>query len=377
MKIVYLLLSIHNSGGMERVLCNKANWLVEHGHDVTIVTTDQRGLDSFFDFSPKIKIVDLGVNYTDNLGRSFFYAAISYMVKHRVHRKRLTELLISIEADIVISMFGADVDFLYKIKDGSRKIAEIHMSKEFRIKMDRKGLFGLADRWRAIRDKRIVSQYDRFVVLSNTDKRLWGDLANTVVIYNALPWNTDRRSSLDQKRVISVGRLSYDKGFDMLVNTWKQVNDRYPDWQLMIVGSGPEMEQRQQQIDELNLTDNIKLLGALTDVEPQYMKSSIYVLSSRHESFGMALIEAMSCGVPCVSFDCSGPSEIITNGIDGFMVTQGDISGLAAGVCRLIEDRELRRRMGRAAAVSVRERFGEDEIMGQWVALFNNIIAKK
>ena len=172
MKIVYLIAGTFNSGGMERVLTNKVNWLCKHGYEVGVVTTDQRGREPYFKMSPSVRTVDLGINYDENNGR-LLKKLTSYPVKQWRHRRRLKKLLQEWKADIVVCMFNNDVSFVWKIKDGSHKVLEVHFSKVKKLQYGRKGLWAWADRWRTRREERIVRRYERFVVLTQEDKELW------------------------------------------------------------------------------------------------------------------------------------------------------------------------------------------------------------
>ena len=158
MRIVYCIAGTYNSGGMERVLANKANYLVSHGYEVFIITTDQRGKQPFFSLDERIRCYDLGINYEENNGKSLLNKIIHYPFKQWKHWKRLSELLRELRADIAISMFCNDVSFLWKIKDGSRKILEIHFSRYKRLQYGRKGAWKLADQWRSRMDEKTVKK---------------------------------------------------------------------------------------------------------------------------------------------------------------------------------------------------------------------------
>lgn len=377
MRIVYCILGTFNSGGMERVLCNKANWLVEQaGHELSIVTTDQKGRTPFFSFSSHITHYDLGIDYTDLNGQSIVQKTICYLKKQCEHRAKLTALLHRLQADIVISMFGPEVGFLYKIQDGSKKILEIHFSKYFRMQQARGGLWWAADKWRSRQDERYIRKYDRFVVLTYEDKAYWGNHPNIEVIYNAATFLPADRVALENKRVISVGRLTHQKGYDMLLDAWTLVHERHPDWRLTLVGGGEEEEQRRKQIVSLGLDTSVELLPPTPKIVQEYLNSSIYVLSSRYEGLPMVLLEAMSCGLPAVAFACKcGPRDIITDGKDGLLVEPDNTTKLAKAICRLIKNPDLRLRMGHEAALTVRTRFDEQRIMQQWSHLFHSLIS--
>lgn len=375
MKVAYLIPGTFNSGGMERVLCNKTNYLADVlGYDVSIITTDQQARAPFFRFSPNIEHYDLSVNYSELAGMGFFAKTRAYLKKQKLHRERLTEWLNREKYDIVISMFGPEVHWLPGIKDGSKKVAEIHFSKFFREQQARKGLWKLSDIVRSRQDEKVIGKYDRFVVLTEEDKGYWGDKSNISVIYNASVVKTDKTADGSARRAIAVGRLTYQKGYPRLVEAWQTVHRKYPDWELVVFGSGEDADALNDQIREKGLEKAIKMRPPTNKIEEEYLKSSIYVLSSHYEGLPMVLLEAMGCGVPAVAFTCKcGPRDVIDDGTDGILVPEGDVTGLAEGICRLIEDETLRRKMGKNAVWKVRDKFSEEKVMAQWDTLFKNL----
>lgn len=374
MKIVYSIAATYNSGGMERVLANKANWLVRNGYEISILTTDQKGRSSFFEFDPRIRFYDLGINYEENNGKSFLNKLIHYPFKQWRHKKALKKLLPELKADVVVSMFCNDVSILPNIKDGSRKVLEIHFSRFKRQQYGRKGIWKIADELRSRNDLKVVSRFDRFVVLTEEDRGYWGDLDNIQVIPNARTFVLDSAAELKEKRVIAVGRYCYQKGLDRLIDAWNIICQSVDDWKLHLVGDGEDRTVLQTQIDRLGLSDKVVLGRAETDMKSVYANSSILALSSRYEGLAMVLLEAQAAGLPIVSFECKcGPKDVITDGGDGYLVEEGNVAQLAEKLLKLINDEELRRRMG-AEAYRNSERFSEERVMAQWVELFNEVI---
>lgn len=373
MKIVYTIAATYNSGGMERVLANKANWLVRNGYKISILTTDQKARNSFFELDPEIKVYDLGINYEENNGKSFLNKLIHYPFKQWRHKKALQRLLPELKADVVVSMFCNDASILPKIKDGSSKVLEIHFSRFKRLQYGRKGIWKLADELRSRNDLRVVSKFDKFVVLTEEDKGYWGELANITVIPNARSFEVEKPAELNEKKVIAVGRYCYQKALDKLIDAWSIVCKAVDDWKLHLVGDGEDREQLMTQIEELGLTDKVVLGRAETDMKSVYYNASILALSSRYEGLPMVLLEAQAAGVPVVSFECKcGPKDVLTDGVDGVLVREGDVDGLAKEILRLINDSRLRKQMG-TAAYKNSERFSEEKVMMQWVELFEDV----
>src|SRR5690606_29701346 len=177
-----------------------------------------------------------------------------------------------------------------------------------------------------------------------------------------------------KKQVISVGRLVYEKGYDLLIRSWKIVTEKHPDWQLVIYyGSGELKDQLDALIGQLGLKNSLSIKPPVQNIVDKYLDSSIYVMSSRKEPFGMVLIEAMACGLPVVAYDCpDGPAEIITPGEDGFLVENEDVEKMAEKIILLIEDEKLRKELGENARKNV-QRFAADVIMQKWEDLFTKL----
>lgn len=370
MKITYCIAGTRHSGGMERVLANKANWLVRHGHEVNIVTTDQCGEESFFVLDERIKCHDLAIGYEENNGKSIFNKALHYPFKQYRHKRKLEKLLRELKSDVVVSMFCNDANFLPKIKDGSKKVLEIHFSRYKLLQYNRKGLWALADRWRSANYKNIARRFDRFVVLTHEDAGYWNGLDNMVVIPNARTFTCDKPACLNNKEVIAVGRYNYQKGYERLIEAWKIIHKEAPDWQLRILGDGelrPEMERKAQ---DSGLQDSIVFGRATTDIKTIYRNASILALSSRYEGLPMVLLEAQAAGLPIVSFSCKcGPKDVIRDGKNGYLVEEGDVQGLAEKLLVLIKDERLRKEMGRQAFEDSK-RYDEELIMQQWLKVF-------
>lgn len=376
MKIVYCILGTFNSGGMERVLANKANYLANLGHEVNIVTTDQQGRKPYFELDPAVVHVDIGINYTENNGHSFFRKLINYFFMQRTHRQKLDGVLTKLHADICISMFDKEASFLYKIKDGSKKILEVHFSRYKRLQYGRKGIWKIIDLLQNYNDLRIAKRYDRFVVLTEEDRGYWGDLHNIQVIPNANSFVSRGVAELKNKRAIAVGRYDYQKGFDDMIQVWKFVHQHHPDWKLYIYGQGPLKEQLFLMVKELGLEHVIHLCQPVKNIEQEYLMSSMLVMTSRYEGLPMTLLEAQACGLPLIAYACKcGPRDIIRDAKNGFLLEEGDREEMANRVMSLIENPLLRQQMGGTSRV-LSTNFSEEYIMRRWLSVFNEVLYK-
>lgn len=376
MKIIYCIACTCHSGGMERVLTNKANYLARHGYEIVVVTTDQRWKQPFFPLEPSIRSIDLGINYDENNGKSFLNKLLHYPVKQALHRKRLKAVLMKERPNVTVSMFNNDAGFIPGIKDGSAKLLEIHFSKFKRLQYGRKGLWRLADRWRSKQDEKTVRKFDRFVVLTEEDKAYWGNLPNIMVIPNAISGIPAGTALLENKRVIAVGRYTYQKGFERLVDAWHLLASRFPDWKLDIIGEGEERPLLEQRIHFYGLDGQVTLTRPTQEIGKVYQEASILASSSRYEGLPMVLLEAQAFGLPIVAFQCKcGPKDIVSDGMNGYLVPEGDTAGMAQRLETLMKDVTLRKRMGLKAKESA-SRFNEEAIMEKWMNTFQTLAGR-
>lgn len=379
LKIAYCIPSLHYSGGMERVLSLKANYFTEvYGYEVIIILTDGKNKNPFYELSPLIKIINLDINYNELYNKPIYNKIPLYLKKQFFFKNKLKKCLLEIKPDITISMLRREINFINSIKDGSIKIGEIHITKtNFR---DLKGerIIGLIQKTIAyFWMKQLIYQLkklDKFITLTKQDQLMWTEIKHIQTINNPLAFFPDRTSKCENKKIIAAGRYVPEKGFDLLIEAWSAVENKHPDWELHIYGDG-DRNKLNKIINKYNLK-NCYLQQTTIDFASKLIDSSIYALSSRFEGFGMVIIEAMACGIPSVAFDCPcGPSEIINNQHDGILVKSGDINELAEKICFLIENEDIRKKMGSNARKNA-ERFKIELIAEQWKLLFEELMNK-
>lgn len=228
--------------------------------------------------------------------------------------------------------------------------------------------------------QRQLPKLDMLLTLTTTDaeeyRRALGDRPPIRVMENATPEYEGPLSTLDSKVVVAAAHLSRDKGLDRLIDAWVGVHARHPDWELRIFGEGPLRRQLSEQIEGLGLQGVARMMGYSRSMMSEMVAASVFVLSSRVEGYGMVLVEAMSAGVPVVSFDApTGPRDIISDGEDGFLVPNGDVEGLADAICRLIEDEPLRGRLAASGRVTAQART-QPAIARRWETLFDELGAR-
>lgn len=376
MKIIYCLNSITENGGIANVTAAKANALAEiPGNDVYICVSDHKENNLSYPLSSKIRLIDLNIDYYNDDWKSKWNVVKGIIVKRRKHKKALKKILDEIKPDIVIAIGQSEKYFLPEIKGNAKAVREFHYPGNYRNLIAGSFLRKLKAIIENIYDyKWKIKKYDRIILLTEEDRAMhWNTNKKVSIIQNPVTFSSPISSSLTNKKVITLGRLVDEKNHSSLINAFSKVVNRHPDWILEIYGDGCLKETLQNQIDNIGLSSNVKLQGIKPNPRELYLDSSIFVLSSRFEGFGLVLIESMECGVPVVSYDCPcGPKDIITDGEDGFLVPIGNEEILAEKICYLIEHPEVRLKMGRAAKVKA-ENYSESKIGAQWMSLFKSL----
>ena len=378
LKIVYITPAIYSAGGVERVITLKASYFAEqYGYDVTIIVTEGKGRDSFFPLSDKVKVVNLAINFEELWTCSFIRKVFIYLKKQHLYKQLLSQKLLRIRPDITISTLRREINFLNDIPDGSKKIGELHVNRaNYRSFKTEKSNY-LKDLFAKLWANNLVGhlkKLDKLVVLTKEDCLAWPELKNICVIPDPLPFTPSHVSPLTEKRVIAVARYSHEKGIDLLLQAWADVEKQCADWRLDVFGEGDTVSY-EQLIDELAIDrSRCKLNGCTNEIEHEYQKSSVAVCSSRFEGFGLAIVEAMACGLPVVSFNCPwGPQEIITNGENGLLVENGNIIKMADAINILIRNKKYREQIGKKSVVSVQQ-YNRSQIVQKWNDLFKKII---
>ena len=374
MKIIYAVESVNLPGGYDRVIIEKCNYLAEHGCNVIICVSSHASAQPYYPISDKVRVVDFRIDFHSQYGHNLLYRAWAYFSMMHRYKKKLKKLLFNEHPDVVITTLGREIDFITDIHDGSTKIGESHIAKEYVRNlhlMEQRGFLYqmIAHLWRKKLENK-VKKLDALVLLTQHDAESWDGLTKTIVIPNSLPFYPQQGSDCQNKQVIFVGRYNEQKGLEYLVETWQKVHYHHDDWTLHMYGKGEQETMLKHLIHDAGLKDAIIVHQPTQQIMEKYLESSIFLLTSRFEGFGMVLIEAMACGLPIVSFDCPwGPSEVIRNGEDGFLVEYLNIEEAANRICQLIEDDNLRMKMSTSARINVK-RFERNVIMNRWMKLF-------
>lgn len=376
MTIAYIYPAFINIGGADKIIISKANYMADHwGYDVYLITDSQNGLPTFFPLSPKVHLIDLDINFFQQYQYPPLKRLMVYLKLMRRYRKAMERTLQQIRPDIIISTFSRDAKFVGLFKKYSKAaIAEVHTTKKniralpnLRLKG---GFYIFLAAYIERQLNNSAKRFDEVVVLNSLEEDLWKRVRKVRVIHNAVQYYPEEENELKAKNVIYVGRAEYEKAPDRLIDVWRVVAEKHPDWTVSMYCTGAMLDKLKAKVRDYGLEQQVRFMPPTKDMLSAYMSSSICVLTSRFEGFPVVLQEAMGCGIPCVSFNCpSGPRYIITDQEDGYLVRDGDIDGFAEKVCLLMEDEALRRRLGRQAKLSM-ARYSKEKIMAQWQELF-------
>ena len=382
MKIVIIHRSYALVGGAERVITDKANCLAGLGHQLLLVSYEQGQHPLPYELHPSVGYKDLDCRFFTLSKYSLPFHIYHFLRLRGKFRKALRSTVEDFRPDVVVlasdwqTLMGTVVKSVYPIP----VIAEFHNTYAYIMRK-----VGFSENWLR---KGLTTFYYRqtinnlkkcskLVVLTEIDSQNWRrHFDNVYVIPNPVtqyPWVIDDRSK-DIGRIIYVGLFNREKRIDRLITAFSMIADKYPDWHVDIFGDGNEKENLLRQIDECGLVNRVVIHEPTKAIYDEYKRSEMLVLCSEHEASPLVLVEAMACGVPCVSLDCpTGPRAIIEDGETGLLAKDGDVDDLASKIEWLIAHEAERKEMGRRARIFAASR-KQDVVMGQWEKLYTGIV---
>ena len=379
MKIVYIVESLVSRGGCERIITEKANYLADKfGYDISIIVCSQHPeQQNAFRLSSSVKQINLGLPLYSQYQYKYPMRLWIKMTTLNKLRESISDCIRAINPDIMIGMGHFKANLICSIDCRAKKIIECHEARFF----TQSGLANHQNRLSKLFTKfnrlfyfhTIEKKADIVVTLTEGDKRLWNKAKRVEVIPNFSNLEVSNISLCNSKRIIAVGRLSWEKGYDRLIKIWERVIKGNQDWHLDIYGEG-DLEGNLNEIIKRRKIKNIQILPTTNNISQEYSNSSICVMTSYFEGFALVLLEALKHGVPCIAFDCPfGPASIIKNGQCGFTIKNGDIGQFAEKLSLLIHNDEMRKEFSNSS-IKRAEDFAIDTIMKKWMILFESLL---
>jgi len=354
-RIAIVIQNITNRAGTERAVCNLANILKQYGgYSPVIVSLYSSGGEAAFQLHENIEIIHLGITKAKNkIEQITEYIKIASIIKD-VCLKNKIEILMGTNVGINIPLSFVNVKKLIKIACEHRCYDDPSAFSKF---------------LRKIRYPKL----DAVVTLTLTDAGRYSFCKNVRTIPNSLSFIPKKHSDLRSNTILLIGRYTSQKNFENIIEAISLIKGKLGAWRVRIVGDGEDKEKLQSLIIEKKLNEFVFLIPPTDNIEEEYLNSSLFVLCSRSEGLPMVLIEAKSCGLPVVSFDCpTGPADIVRDNIDGILVENGNIKALAEAVLKMIENPDLREKFGREA-VKDAGRFSPARIFEMWESLFKEL----
>lgn len=379
MRIIYVLPTLTWKGGAERIITERANYFADIlGYDVFVVCTIQgKEQSNTYPLSNKVTQIYMGINVYLQYKYSFPKRFWIQLTLRNQLKKQLKSIVQQLNPDILIGVGYYRANIVSTINCRAKKIIECHDGRR-KVHSD----FMTNNKWlnqplMAIYKKlyfRTVEHHaDLIITLTPKAKKEWKNAKRVEVIPNFSTINVSKISDCTSTRVIAVGRLDWEKGFNRLVEVWGVVCSKYPDWHLDIFGEGRMLETLKT-LAKTHKANNLTFHPNTSNISQEYANSSICAVTSYVEGFSLVILEAMKHGVPCVAFDCPfGPSSIINDASCGFLVENGDTRLFAERLCQLIEDEHLRKQFSKNA-IERAKFFNIDIIMNRWKILFEGII---
>ena len=347
MRIVYVIEKMSGFGGMERIFTDKMNWLCKQPDvEVVLMLVWKDSLPLAYALDERVSVVRLNIPYIKG-GVTFPLALFSY--NRFVAKYKPDVTILSWVMGAFLAVYG---------KKCGKVIYESHLAST-----------RMTHGWLQTKMQPCV---DVVVTLTSRDARNYLRAQRVEVIPNFTNLHSTEYADYSKKRCVAVGRLVYQKNYPRMVDIWKRICETHPDWVLDVYGDGEEKDLIEKIIKDTGLEEKIVLHGSTQDVVSAMQSASVYLMTSRMEGFPLVLVEAMTCGLPIVAFDCDfGPSEVIINGTTGFLVPYSDDAIFMERLTYLMEHPEVRELMG-IAAKKASNRYKPDEIMSQWLKLFQS-----
>lgn len=359
-KVCFFSGDITRNGGTERVTTEIVNGLVKYSnnYEIHILSLGYEKESLFFEINPRVKITSL---YKEQPNFKKEYLSIVKKINNFVKQENIDIL---IDVDCILDIFSIPATILTKTKIISWEHFNFHENLGVKYRdWGRQLSSRFADHILTI-TKEDLNNYQE-------NLKLRCSISN---IYNPIKVNTNKYNyDTESKIILSAGRLTYQKGFDLALEVAREVFKEHKDWKWIILGEGEDREKLEELIKDYGLEQQVFLPGNVRNIEEYYSKAAMFVLTSRFEGLGMVILEAFNYNLPVVSFDCPvGPKEIIRDNQNGFLIKNNDIWSMSQAINKLIKDELLRKLFSQSTTIEI-TRFDIENIVNQWEKLLQEI----
>ena len=385
MRITFLIRNVWGIGGTIKTTLNTAEALVELGHDVTIASFVRHKAKADFAIDPRIRVISLwdvrppseGGDRLSLMDR-WRSKRPSFLDADQINNQSESSKLLDVKVKKYLR--GLDTDVLI----GTQISVNLYMAE-----YGRRGAYAMVaqehmylDNYNEKQRVRLDAQYpklDAIVTITEADatayREAFPDCADKIAcIPNSIPASSMAPSELTEPAIMTAGRMTGMKGFDILIKAFAQVAEEFPEWKLKIFGRGRDRKKLRAIVTDYKLNDRVEMPGPVTPLDAEWQKASIAAIPSRFEPFGLVIVEAMAGGLPVVCTAVKhGPLEIIDDGENGLLVPAREPKPLADALRRLMSDPELRRKLA-AAGLNTAKRFEPGQVVGLHVALFEKLL---
>ena len=353
--IGFLIMNMEKGGGTERVTSLIANGIVKRGFKVSIISC-QKGMKSCYELDDEIKLYSLQGEMQSNFSARKWLCF--YRLKKLVSEKNIK---VMIAVDVALYIYLLPLQCMGMCKCIAWEHFGYYVNQSLLVKIGRILAAKYANCVVVLGQKDLENYREHFSKIKRIE-----------YIYNPLPIQIEKKSSMNSKRIIAAGRLSKEKGFDLLIEIWSHLESKYTEWTVDVYGDGPLKAELVSQVKSLELK-NINFRGFSTDLKNEMKNASIFALTSRYEGFGLVLIEAQAVGLPCISFNCKdGPSEIIKDNVNGFLVEPENITMFVNKLELLMSNKELRNEFSLKSDIHL-ENYNIDRIVEKWISLIKEL----
>lgn len=377
-KIVYVVESLVGTGGVERIVTEKTNFLSERSrYNVTIIVCTQHDYQpNAFPLSSSVKQINLGLKLYSQYQCKYPKRLWIKHITNNHFKSTISKIVQQLDPDILIGMGHFKANFICNLNCKAKKIIECHEARFFTqsgMANHQNVLSKLFTKfYRTLYFRTIEKKADAIVTLTEGDKLLWNKAKRIEVIPNFSNMQVSQISSCHSKRIIAVGRLSWEKGYDRLIDIWELVSRKHPEWQLDIFGEGELEKNLNYKIAKKHI-NNITIHQTTNNISYEFSISSICVMTSYYEGFALVLLEALKHGVPCIAYDCPfGPANIIQDNQCGYLIENGNINLFVKKLCTLMDEDNTRKEFSKES-IKRAKAFAIDIIMGKWINLFESL----